>query len=107
MEFPFRGPPLTSRFLTQIFAESRCITFSDRFTALMYQQKGKGAVTDKGSETGFLLENGDFSHALQSGLSALIDHRGGLGATLMRLPDFQSVRSGEVQSIASLWEVAA
>lgn len=100
-------PPLVSKFFMQIFAENRSITLSDRLTTLIYQEKGKEAVTYKGSETGFLEENRDFIRALQNGLPAPIDHRDGLLATLMILQGFQSIATGEPQPIASLLEVPA
>jgi predicted dehydrogenase len=100
-------PPLVSKFFMQIFAEDRSITLSDRLTTLVYQEKGKEAVTYKGSETGFLEENRDFIRALQTGSPAPIDHRDGLLATLMILQGFQSIATGEPQPIASLLEVPA
>ncbi len=42
-----------ANFLCRFLQKAAASLFSDRFTALMYQQKGKGAVTGKGSETGF------------------------------------------------------
>ena len=100
-------PPLVSKFYMQIFAENRSITLSDRLTTLIYQERGQEPVTYKGSETGFLEENRDFIHALQSGKPAPIDHRDGLLATLMILQGFASIASGQPQPIASLLEVPA
>jgi predicted dehydrogenase len=100
-------PPLTSKFYMQIFAENCSATLSDRLTTLIYQERGKQAVTYKGSESGFLEENRDFIRALQTGAPAPIDHRDGLLATLMILQGFQSIRSGEPQPIAGLLEASA
>ena len=92
--------PFVSKFSFQLSDGRKTVHLRNRLKTITLYDGDATTEFDDQEEYGFLEENKDFVRALLDHTPPPITHRDGLRATLLILKAFESLRSGQAQSLS-------
>jgi len=91
--------PYVSKFSFQMMDGLKTVHLYDRMKTGTFFDGEKTEIHHDAEEYGFLEENRDFIHALQTGTPLSVNYRDGLRATLMILKAFEAIKTGQPQEV--------